>query len=83
MCIFKCVGVLRIHLQMHAAKLKEQSSSPKLKKKKKLRRYYPQEASCSLIMLCADLVPGTQRFCGKAKATRLNWTHYADPAGYA
>lgn len=33
MCIFKCVGVLRIHLQMHAAKLKEQSSSPKLKKK--------------------------------------------------
>ena len=33
MCIFKCVGVLRIHLQMHAAKLKEQSSSLKLKKK--------------------------------------------------
>ena len=58
MCIFKCVGVLRIHLQMHAAKLKEQSSSPKLKKK--LRRYYLQEASCSLIVLCTDLLPGTQ-----------------------
>lgn len=35
MCIFKCVGVLRIHLQMNAGKLKEQSSSPKFKKKEK------------------------------------------------
>lgn len=36
--------------------------------KKKLRHYYQHEASCSLIMLCADLLPGPWQFCGKAKA---------------
>lgn len=37
LCIFKCVGVLKICLQMHADKLKEQSSPPKFKKKKKIK----------------------------------------------